>query len=223
MSDELREARRRRILENSEKRLQRILGVNSTNANEQQTESLTTSSLITDERRKVATEPCIITNSILKEDTHLRQRSGLNETLTGSTNPLMGSLGIGKSLFEMDGGQLLNEKTNEEHAKNNTSGFLVLLAITSITLLFTGFGVFLGHNVLIPFGIFETYKFVVSKKREQNQSNTLFNTVLMLSGLPQNQLNQMTNILQIIQTLIQDICVYLFACFISFKIYIIIN
>jgi hypothetical protein len=69
----------------------------------------------------------------------------LNETLTGSTNPLMGSLGIGKSLFEMDGGQLLNEKTNEEHAKNNTSGFLVLLAITSITLLFTGFGVFLGH------------------------------------------------------------------------------
>jgi hypothetical protein len=112
---------------------------------EQQTESLTTSSLITDERRKVATEPCIITNSILKEDTHLRQRSCLNETLTGSTNPLMGSLGIGKSLFEMDGGQLLNEKTNEEHAKNNTSGFLVLLAITSITLLFTGFGVFLGH------------------------------------------------------------------------------
>ena len=109
---------------------------------EQQTESLTTSS---DERRKVATEPCIITNSILKEDTHLRQRSGLNETLTGSTNPLMGSVVIGKSLFEMDGGQLLNEKTNEEHAKNNTSGFLVLLAITSITLLFTGFGVFLGH------------------------------------------------------------------------------
>ncbi len=100
--------------------------------------------MITAERQKVASEPCIITNSILKEETHLRQRSGVNETVTGSTNPLLG-LGIEKNLFEMDGGQLQNGKTIEEHPKNNTPGLLVFLAITSITLLFTGFGVFLGH------------------------------------------------------------------------------
>ena len=89
-------------------------------------------------------ESCIVKNSIPKEESHLRQRSGLNETLATSTNPLLGSLGMGKNLFEMGGGQLQNEKTTEEF-KNNTAGLLVLLAITSITLLFTGFGVFLGH------------------------------------------------------------------------------
>lgn len=100
--------------------------------------------MITAEQQKVATEPCIIKNSILKEETHLRQRSGVNETVTESTNPLLG-LGIEKNLFEMDGGPLQNGKTNEEHPKNNTPGLLVFLAITSITLLSTGFGVFLGH------------------------------------------------------------------------------
>jgi hypothetical protein len=76
---------------------------------------------------------------------------------------------------------------------------------------------------MIPFGIFETYMFVVSKKGDENFSNTLFNTVLMLSGLPQHQLNQLKRTLKTIQTLIQDLCVYLFACFISFKIYTVIN
>ena len=102
--------------------------------------------MIPEECQKVATEPYIIRNSILKEETHLRQRSGLDETVAGSTSPLLGGLGIEKNLFEMDGGQLKkNGKTDEELPKNNTPGLLVFLAITSITLLFTGFGVFLGH------------------------------------------------------------------------------
>ena len=107
-------------------------------------EFLTNSSAMIDELGNIATEPCIIKNLPVKEETNLRQRSGLNETFSTSTNPLSGGLSVGKNLFEMDS-QFHNGKTNEEHTKNINSGLLVLLAITSITLLFTGFGLFLGH------------------------------------------------------------------------------
>lgn len=64
---------------------------------------------------------------------------------------------------------------------------------------------------------------LTKKEQDQNSTNNLFKTVLMLSGLPQHKLSQLTRILQTIQMLFQDLCVYLFACFVSYEMYTIVN
>ncbi|XP_032792396.2 uncharacterized protein LOC116929318 [Daphnia magna] len=222
MSDEMREARRRRILENSEKRLQRILGVNTDLTDTAvRSPELLSSSLESGENEKLGPEPCTVSESLLKKEAHIRQRSNINVTLATPKNQMMSGIETSKNFFEVDGCLPENGPLTKEQPKN-TAGLLVLLAITSITLLYTSFGVFIGHNVLIPFGIFEAY-ILLTKTEDQKQSNNLFNTVLMLSGLPQNKLSQLTKVLQTIQMLIQDLCVYLFACFVSYKIYTIVT
>ncbi|XP_057377252.1 uncharacterized protein LOC130698591 [Daphnia carinata] len=221
MSDEMREARRRRILENSEKRLQRILGV-ATDHTDTTTKSpeLLSSSFASGENGKVGSEPCTVSEAVPKEEHHIRQRSNMNATLASPTYQMMGSTETSKTFFEVDGGLPENGLLTKDLPKN-TAGLLVFLAITSITLLYTSFGVFIGHNVLIPFGIFEAY-LLLTKTEDQKPSNNVFNTVLMLSGLPQNKLSQLTRVMQTIQMLMQDLCVYLFACFVSFQIYTVV-
>ncbi|KAI9551953.1 hypothetical protein GHT06_022290 [Daphnia sinensis] len=220
MSDEMREARRRRILENSEKRLQRILGVNTDRTDTTVRSPELSSSLASGENEKLRPEQCTVSETLPKEEHHIRQRSNINVTLATPTNQMMGGTETTKTFLKVDGVFPDNTPLSKEQAIN-TAGLLVLLAITSITLVYTSFGVFIGHNVLIPFGIFEAY-ILLTKTEDQKQSNNLFNTVLMLSGLPQNKLSQLTWALQTIQMLIQDLCVYLFACFVSYKIYTIV-
>lgn len=177
MADQMREARRRRIIENSEKRLQRILGVTTNNDEgnavkfffKQQTPTQKIFSFMFSEPERQQTE--LPTNSpseftsrhqnvtgnivtsidpvVVKEEAYPRQRVHLGDGVVKEvTNPIKSTQGIlgTKSLFELDEitANLNDNKINPEQSKN-WAGLLVLLAITSITILYTNFGVFIGN------------------------------------------------------------------------------
>lgn len=120
---------------------------------------------------------------------------------------------------------------------------LVLLAVTSITLLSTGFGILIGNvyiilyqyhlviislntlyllfllqNALLPFILYEVGLILFCKEAAQKPNN-MINTVLMLSGLPPDKLSQLTRLVRKFQSCFQDLCVYLFVCVICCEVF----
>lgn len=92
----------------------------------------------------------IVTNdeTVVSKETYPRQRAHLDGVgVTEVTNPTKSVQGVlGKSLFELDDitASLNGNNINPEQPRN-WAGLLVLLAITSITLLYTNFGTLIGN------------------------------------------------------------------------------
>lgn len=105
---------------------------------------LLTSSSAAGGGRKVDSVPSIVSKPLLKEEPHIRQRYYVDEPLITAKNQTVSGTGMSKRLFDFNGSLLENGTVSKEQTKN-TAGLLVLLAITSITLLYTSFGVFIGH------------------------------------------------------------------------------
>lgn len=51
------------------------------------------------------------------------------------------------------------------------------------------------------------------------QPGSVVTAVLMLSGLPKDKFAQLTKTVQGLQAFFQDLCVYLFVCITSFKVF----
>ncbi len=199
------------------------------------------------ERKQITTEN--VFDCSIKDENQPRQRSK-EASLHGMIpevvpNQVKSTQGVGSLLGSDDVTAILDGKLKEQ--PKNFAFVLVLIAITSITLLYTSFGALIGHvssyshllltiffngthvsllllqNVLVPFGLFEVYVFMVTNNGDQKQTSSLFNTALMLSGLPQHKLSQFTKIIWTVKTLLQDLCVYLFACLICYQIYTIVT
>lgn len=86
-------------------------------------------------------------HAVINEESYPRKRAHVDSMVTEVTNPTKSTRGIlGNSLFELDGitASLNENKINPEQHKN-WAGLLVLLAITSITLLYTSFGILIGN------------------------------------------------------------------------------
>jgi len=95
---------------------------------------------------------------------------------------------------------------------------LVLLAVTSITLLSTGFGILIGNVYILPITFSNKLNTLYLLFLFQKPNN-MINTVLMLSGLPPDKLSQLTRLVRKFQSCFQDLCVYLFVCVICCEVF----
>lgn len=92
-----------------------------------------------------------------QQQTFPRQRSGFNDTIPEANIQPTNFKGMGKSLFELDEVKNVHENKIIQEQPKNVATLLVFIAITSITLLFTNFGILIGHVRVLSTIIFKCH------------------------------------------------------------------
>jgi len=226
MSDQIRETRRRRILENSEARYQRILGLSkAAPVSEETSEEFKLPTIprpampleVVPQPASLEAKAPILLECVENQVPQIRQRTLASHEAEAITEPTRTSVKNFMTNEKISPGQNILEQAPDV-GRNNSLRILVFTAITTITLLFLNYGQLFGNNVFLPFVVYEIFSVMLSKE-ENDQPGTLINMVLMLLRLPREQVLQLAKILVRCQQIFQDFCVYIFFVVICLQIF----
>jgi len=209
MADKLREARRRRILENSEKRMQKILGL---------TEHRDAGSALPSDSSPSSVPTITAEKEQAAEDisSQLRCRVSVAEGPIEEVVPRQ----MHPPMLEEDLIQPLPQPAVADIEKQVHSSVLAvcLIAVAASTIILMGYGSWIGNNALVPFLFIAVYK-VAFVKAAEGQPGGMLSTAIMLSGLPKEKITSLVQIWSSITSVGQDLCLYLFIFLLSFRFF----
>lgn len=224
-----REARRRRILENSGTRLQKITG-NSTeeeviNIKQNKTEKPTfielckdvhNASLIFDESNtpfKLASK--------LESLTEALDSSGIKEFLTVLSSQAVDKKEANNNNDDDKSQQTTNEQNNKTlfHTIYKLKLHLIFLAIIIRLLYYLRYNSMFYNSLFIPLAIFEISDFFIfPRNNEITNANSYINFALLFCGISQGKRNMFLRILYYWSKLWTDMCFYFFTFLLSNQI-----
>ncbi|PSN54929.1 hypothetical protein C0J52_01676 [Blattella germanica] len=221
-----REARRRRILENSENRLQKITGRNDITANATFSNEdpcpIAQNGAYLHNVKNGPVQQTSIDPEISGDDCFFQHPGGSNSTLLGrksckeKENPLLDQRNINKEDLteQRDEPQIL---PSNFYIFYSTKLHLICLALLVEVMLIIDCGFLFGKSLFAPLCIVEATDFLLINltKQKTKPSAGILTAALLLSGIPQHKVAKFSNGLQTLIKIGKDFCIYFFT-FITF-------
>ncbi|KAK3910948.1 Calcium signal-modulating cyclophilin ligand [Frankliniella fusca] len=192
-----REARRKRILENSESRLRVISGLNKTDNVE----------VFSEDTFDEGCSPSLKIGEIPQNSEEEKKPDGFSESSNDPLNPaFLRQTGSSHSLIStVFGTQIL----------------LIFLAVLVRIILSTCHGYWIGESVFVPIFTLHLLKYCGFSLRldSRNSGGGIINAVLLLSGLPPQHISRFLQIMGGLKEIMEDFYIYFFS-FIIFHVFL---